>query len=143
MTRYSMFMCDNCNFIFENKDVVFYINDDLNEMTEEALGILSSRAMTASKISGFIHTWYCIHCKDFVDEYDIVSNKTKLSIRKVEKLIMKLSKHDKIIFTTNLKSIYHRNCPECGREIDAVWNFDKCPQCEKGNLKLINEYNLD
>lgn len=143
MTRYSMFMCDNCNFIFENKDVVFYINDDLDKITEEPLGILSSRKMTSSKISGFVHTWYCIHCKDFVDEYDITSNKTNLSSEDIEELIKKLSIHSKIIFTNNLKNIYHRNCPNCGREINSVWNYDKCPKCEKGNLKLVDEYHLD
>ena len=46
MSKYSLFMCDKCDFTYEHVDRIFYLNEDLTEITEDTL-----------EISGFIFVW--------------------------------------------------------------------------------------
>lgn len=152
MSKYSLFLCDNCDFQYEHVDRVFYFNEDLTEINEEALMIMTSRAKTASLISGFILVWYCPHCKEFVTEYDLTDNKSDLSINEVEQLIRKVSKHENIIFFSEIvgedgihQGPYnaYRKCEKCGNVVDSIWNFDKCPACNKGKLHLVDKFIFD
>ena len=87
MSKYSLFMCDKCDFTYEHVDRIFYLNEDLTEITEDTLRIITSREKTASEISGFIFVWYCIECKEFIYEYDITDNSSDKSIEQIEELI--------------------------------------------------------
>ena len=80
MSKYSLFMCDKCDFTYEHVDRIFYLNEDLTEITEDTLRIITSREKTASEISGFIFVWYCIECKEFIYEYDITDQPLRYQV---------------------------------------------------------------
>ena len=121
MSKYSLFMCDKCDFTYEHVDRIFYLNEDLTEITEDTLRIMTSREKTASEISGFIFVWYCIECKEFIYEYDITDN---------------------VIFSSSVENTF-RKCPICSQKIDSVWNYGKCPACEIGELHLLDKFIFD
>ena len=151
MSKYSLFLCDKCNFQYEHVDRIFYFNDDLTEIIEDSLRIMTSRAKTASLISGFILVWYCKECKEFVTEYDITDNKSNLELVEVYDLIKKVSIHDNILIYSEINdpnvpkkaNNEYRHCSKCGGSIDSVWNFDNCPYCEEGHLHLVDKYIFD
>ncbi|WP_295722181.1 hypothetical protein [uncultured Methanobrevibacter sp.] len=151
MSKYSLFLCDNCDFQYEHVDRVFYFNEDLTEISEDSLRIMTSRAKTASLISGFILVWYCRECKEFVTEYDITDNKSNLKLSEVYDLIKKVSSHNNILIYSeitdnqNLKEANneYRYCSKCGSSIDSIWNFTNCPYCDKGQLHLVDKYIFD
>ena len=41
MSKYSLFMCDKCDFTYEHVDRIFYLNEDLTEITEDTLRIMT------------------------------------------------------------------------------------------------------
>ncbi len=43
MSKYSLFICDKCDFTYEHVDRIFYLNEDLTEITEDTLRIMTSR----------------------------------------------------------------------------------------------------
>ena len=146
---------------YEHVDRIFYLNEDLTEITEDTLRIITSREKTASKISGFIFVWYCIECKEFIYEYDITDNSSDKSIEQIEELIYditdnssdksieqieelirEISPHENVIFSSSIENTF-RKCPICYRKIDSVWNYGKCPACEIGELHLLDKFIFD
>ena len=142
MSKYSLFICDKCDFTYEHVDRIFYLNEDLTEITEDTLRIMTSREKTASEISGFIFVWYCIECKEFIYEYDITDNSSDKSIEQIEELIREISPHENVIFSSSVENTF-RKCPICSQKIDSVWNYGKCPACEIGGLHLLDKFIFD
>ena len=114
MSKYSLFMCDKCDFTYEHVDRIFYLNEDLTEITEDTLRIMTSRE----------------------------KNSSDKSIEQIEELIREISPHENVIFSSSVENTF-RKCPICSQKIDSVWNYGKCPACEIGELHLLDKFIFD
>ena len=151
------FKCENCDFRFLDKNLIFYLNSNLEdlesilnsssadlELIETSLNKESSDKMTKALISGFLYENYCPHCKKLIKTYVPESNEL-FNQDEIEKILTKeISNHSfdedtfKILFFDFKKTLYRdrRNilenniCPNCNNEMSLVISEKTpCPEC--------------
>ena len=151
------FKCENCDFRFLDKNLIFYLNSNLEdlesilnsssadlELIETSLNKESSDKMTKALISGFLYENYCPHCKKLIKTYVPESNEL-FNQDEIEKILTKeISNHSfdedtfKILFFDFKKTLYRdrRNilenniCPNCNNEMSLVISLKTpCPEC--------------
>lgn len=102
------FKCENCDFSFLDKNLIFYINSNLEdlesilnfyqndnpndsnylELIEESLNKENSDKMTKSLISGFLYENYCPHCNKLIKTY-VPENNELFTQEEIEKILTK------------------------------------------------------
>ena len=55
------FKCSNCDFEFQDRDLIFYIDNE-NNLKIESLSLEVSKTMEKSPLSGFLYENCCPHC---------------------------------------------------------------------------------
>ena len=144
------FKCENCDFSFLDKNLIFYLESDLenlesilnleqndeNEMNhlkliEDSLNKENSDKMTKALISGFLYENYCSSCKKLIKTYVPESNEL-FSKDEIEKILTKeISKNNpnyKILFFDFEKTFYrdrrnvleNNSCPNCNNKMSLV-----------------------
>ena len=151
------FKCENCDFRFLDKNLIFYLNSNLEnlesilnsssadlELIETSLNKESSDKMTKALISGFLYENYCPHCKKLIKTYVPESNEL-FNQDEIEKILTKEISNNsfdentfKILFFDFKKTLYRdrRNilenniCPNCNNEMSLVISEKTpCPEC--------------
>lgn len=95
------FKCENCDFTFLDKNLIFYLNSKLDnlesilnsssadlELIETSLNKESSDKMTKALISGFLYENYCPHCKKLIKTYVPEANEL-FNQDEIEKILTK------------------------------------------------------
>ena len=156
------FKCGNCDFRFLDKNLIFYLNSNLDdlesilnsgpadlELIETSLNKESSDKMTKALISGFLYENYCPHCKKLIKTYVPEANEL-FNQNEIEKILTKEISNNsfdentfKILFFDFKKTFYkdrrnileNNNCPNCNSEMSLVISEKTpCPKCG-GQLK--------
>ena len=151
------FKCENCDFRFLDKNLIFYLNSNLDdlesilnsssadlELIETSLNKESSDKMTKALISGFLYENYCPHCKKLIKTYVPEANEL-FNQDEIEKILTKEISNNsfnentfKILFFDFKKTLYRdrRNilenniCPNCNNEMSLVISEKTpCPKC--------------
>ncbi|MBO6104450.1 MAG: hypothetical protein J6O99_00960 [Methanobrevibacter sp.] len=148
------FKCTNCDFAFTDKNLIFYLNSNLDdlesilnsnsedlELIEESLNKENSDKMTKALISGFLYENYCPHCNELIKTYVPETNEL-FNQEEIEKILNKeISKNTseyKILFFDFKKTLYrdrrkileNNQCPNCENEMSLVISEKTpCPQC--------------
>jgi Zn finger protein HypA/HybF involved in hydrogenase expression len=151
------FKCENCDFRFLDKNLIFYLNSNLEdlesilnsssadlELIETSLNKESSDKMTKALISGFLYENYCPHCKKLIKTYVPEANEL-FNQDEIEKILTKEISNNsfnentfKILFFDFKKTLYRdrRNilenniCPNCNNEMSLVISEKTpCPKC--------------
>ena len=58
--------CENCGFKFTDKSLIFYLNEDKDEIVEESLTMKTSKKMDNSELAGYLYVGYCKNCDNFI-----------------------------------------------------------------------------
>ena len=151
------FKCENCDFRFLDKNLIFYLNSNLEdlesilnsssadlELIETSLNKESSDKMTKALISGFLYENYCPHCKKLIKTYVPEANEL-FNQAEIEKILTKEISNDsfdentfKILFFDFKKTLYrdrrnileNNKCPNCNNEMSLVISEKTpCPEC--------------
>lgn len=151
------FKCENCDFRFLDKNLIFYLNSNLDdlesilnsnsadlEFIETSLNKESSDKMTKALISGFLYENYCPNCKKLIRTYVPEANEL-FNEDEIEKILTKEisnnsfnEKSFKILFFDFKKTLYrdrrnileNNNCPNCNNEMSLVISEKiPCPEC--------------
>lgn len=157
------FQCESCDFTFQDKDLIFYLNED-SLLIEETLSMENSNAMTKSLLSGFLYESYCPSCDNLIKTYVPEMNNTNLEESEIKEIINKSNGFDSNYEESNLgelssevnnfktlifdfnnttykdrRNVLENNtCPICDGEISLVISENvPCPKC--GN-KLKETY---
>ena len=72
------FKCSNCNFEFQDRDLIFYIDKD-NNLKIESLSLEVSKTMEKSPLSGFLYENCCPHCNQLIRTFVVESDDTQLT----------------------------------------------------------------
>lgn len=144
------FKCENCDFKFQDKDLIFYLDENDN-LKEETLTLENSKLMTKSLVEGFLYESYCPNCNKQIKTYVPEMNNINLKEEEITEIISKYNKKENdednfkiIIFdfkTTNYRSrreiLENNKCPNCNKDMSLVISEKiPCPKC--GNM-LIEE----
>ena len=162
------FKCENCDFSFKDKNLIFYLDTDLEDLEsilnfnsnnedknpnhldiiEASLNKEISDIMTKSLISGYLYENYCPNCKELIKTYVPEENKlfNKEEIERIlNKEISKRTSEYKILFDfkktfyKDRRKILEKNyCPNCNHEMSLVIS-EKTP-CPKCGSSLKEEF---
>ncbi|MDO5850248.1 MAG: hypothetical protein Q4P14_03455 [Methanobacteriaceae archaeon] len=137
------FKCENCNFKFQDKDLIFYLDEEDN-LKEESLSLENSKLMTKSLLEGFLYESYCPHCNKLIKTYVPEMNNINLKEEEIIEIISKFNKNKSIkedfkilIFdfkTTTYKIrreiLENNKCPNCNKNMSLVISEKiPCPKC--------------
>lgn len=137
------FKCENCDFKFQDKDLIFYLDENDN-LKEETLTLENSKLMTKSLLEGFLYESYCPHCDKLIKTYVPEMNNINLNEEEITEIISKYNKKDNdennfkiIIFdfkTTNYRNrreiLENNKCPNCNKDMSLVISEKiPCPKC--------------
>ena len=140
------FKCSNCDFEFQDRDLIFYIDNE-NNLKIESLSLEVSKTMEKSPLSGFLYENCCPHCNqldtqltnDEIEEnlYEFIE---KESENKLDKNNIKILFFDfKNTFYKERRAILENNtCPNCKNAMSLVIS-EKIP-CPKCGEKLVETY---
>jgi ssDNA-binding Zn-finger/Zn-ribbon topoisomerase 1 len=148
--------CDNCNFKFTDESLIFYLNENEDEIIIDSLTLKTSKEMDKSILAGYLYIGYCKNCDSFIKTYVPEINNSKLSDDEIIDIIHNISKEtdlkfDKVIsFDFNKTSFQHRRkiltenkCPNCENEMALlIDDLHPCPNCGEEKLKAIETINI-
>ena len=151
------FKCENCDFTFLDKNLIFYLNSNLDdlesilnsssadlELIETSLNKESSDKMTKALISGFLYENYCPHCKKLIKTYVPEANEL-FNQDEIEKILTKeisnnsFNENDndsdrktfKILFFDFKKTLY--------KDRRNILENNVCPNCNDEMSLVISE----
>lgn len=138
------FKCENCDFVFQDKDLIFYLTEE-DKLIEETLTMENSNKMTDSILKGFLYESYCPHCDNLIKTYVPEMNNIEFNEEEIIEIINKsnTSENIKILifdfknttYKDRRKIIENNTCPKCNEKIAlALSENTSCPKC-KNNLK--------
>lgn len=153
------FKCENCDFSFLDKNLIFYLDSDLEdlesilnfnsndetnhhlELIEDSHNKENSDKMTKSLISGFLYENYCPNCNELIKTY-VVEDNELFNQDEIEKILTKeISNNNsnyKILFFDFKKTFYrdrrnfleNNKCPNCNSKMSLVISEKApCPKC--------------
>ena len=82
------FKCSNCNFEFQDRDLIFYIDKD-NNLKIESLSLEVSKTMEKSPLSGFLYENCCPHCNQLIRTFVVETDDTQLTSAEIEENLYK------------------------------------------------------
>lgn len=151
------FKCDNCDFSFLDKNLIFYLDtnlDDLEsilnfyskdekdesvhlELIEDSHNKENSDKMTKSLISGFLYENYCPNCNELIKTY-VPENNDLFTQEEIERILTKeISKNldnkkaFKILFFDFKKTFY--------KDRRNILENNNCPNCNSEMSLVISE----
>ena len=77
------FKCSNCNFEFQDRDLIFYIDKD-NNLKIESLSLEVSKTMSKSPLSGFLYENCCPNCNQLIRTFVVETDDTQLTSAEIE-----------------------------------------------------------
>ena len=77
------FKCSNCDFEFQDRDLIFYIDNE-NNLKIESLSLEVSKTMEKSPLSGFLYENCCPHCNQLIRTFVVESDDTQLTNDEIE-----------------------------------------------------------
>ena len=113
MGTYIKYECDNCGYVFESLDQVFWIGED-GKVSVSALTMLSSLKKEDAPINGFYGVGYCYNCKKFVEKYIVQEKIPDISDETIFYLIEEFNDSPKVIEFDNK----FQKCLTCNRDLD-------------------------
>ena len=123
------FKCSNCNFEFQDRDLIFYIDKD-NNLKIESLSLEVSKTMEKSPLSGFLYENCCPHCNQLEENlYKFIEKERENNL---DKNNIKLLFFDfKNTFYKERRSVLENNtCPNCENAMSLVISEKiPCPKC--------------
>ena len=151
------FKCENCDFSFLDKNLIFYLDTDLEdlesildfyskdkkddsnhlELIEDSHNKENSDKMTKSLISGFLYENYCPNCNELIKTYVPEDNElfTQEEIEKIlaEEISKNLDdeKTFKILFFDFKKTFY--------KDRRNILENNNCPNCNSEMSLVISE----
>ena len=148
------FKCENCDFSFKDKNLIFYLDTDLEDfesilnfnsnnedknpnhldIIEASLNKEISDIMTKSLISGYLYENYCPNCKELIKTYVPEENKlfNKEEIERIlNKEISKRTSEYKILFFDFKKTFY--------KDRRKILEKNYCPNCNHEMSLVISE----
>ena len=148
------FKCENCDFSFKDKNLIFYLDTDLEDLEsilnfnsnnedknpnhldiiEASLNKEISDIMTKSLISGYLYENYCPNCKELIKTYVPEENKlfNKEEIERIlNKEISKRTSEYKILFFDFKKTFY--------KDRRKILEKNYCPNCNHEMSLVISE----
>lgn len=151
------FKCDNCDFSFLDKNLIFYLDtglDDLEsilnfyskdekdesvhlELIEDSHNKENSDKMTKSLISGFLYENYCPNCNELIKTY-VPEDNDLFTQEEIERILTKeISKNldnkkaFKILFFDFKKTFY--------KDRRNILENNNCPNCNSEMSLVISE----
>ena len=152
------FKCENCDFSFKDKNLIFYLDTDLEDLEsilnfnsdnennkdninsnhlnliEASLNKEISDIMTKSLISGYLYENYCPNCKELIKTYVPEENKlfNQGEIEEIlNKEISKRTSEYKILFFDFEKTFY--------KDRRKILEENYCPKCNHEMSLVISE----
>lgn len=133
------FKCENCDFNFQDNDLIFYLDKEDN-LKEETLNPENSNLMNRSLLEGFLYESYCPHCNKLIKTYVPEMKNIDLTKEEIIEILSKFNEKDNfkvLIFdfsTTTYKDrrkILERNeCPNCNKNMSLIISEKTpCPKC--------------
>ncbi len=130
------YKCVNCDFEFQDMNLVFYIDND-NDLQIEPLSLEVSKKMTKSPLSGYLYENYCADCKEIIKTFVPEMENSSFTKEEIEKILNK-EKNTKILYFDFKNTFYkqrrdvleNNSCPNCNNKMSLVIS-DKipCPIC--------------
>ncbi len=151
------FKCDNCDFSFLDKNLIFYLDTDLDdlesilnfyskdekdesvhlELIEDSHNKENSDKMTKSLISGFLYENYCPNCNELIKTY-VPEDNDLFTQEEIERILTKeISKNldnkkaFKILFFDFKKTFY--------KDRRNILENNNCPNCNSEMSLVISE----
>ena len=148
------FKCDNCDFSFLDKNLIFYLDTDLEdlesilnfyskdekdetvhlELIEDSHNKENSDKMTKSLISGFLYENYCPNCNELIKTY-VPEDNALFTQEEIKRILTKeISKNldnkkaFKILFFDFKKTFY--------KDRRNILENNNCPNCN-GEMSLV------
>lgn len=148
------FKCDNCDFSFLDKNLIFYLDTDLDDLEsilnfyskdekdenvhldliEDSHNKENSDKMTKSLISGFLYENYCPNCNELIKTY-VPEDNDLFTQEEIERILTKeISKNlddvktFKILFFDFKKTFY--------KDRRNILENNNCPNCN-GEMSLV------
>ncbi len=151
------FKCDNCDFSFLDKNLIFYLDTDLEdlesilnfyskdekdetvhlELIEDSHNKENSDKMTKSLISGFLYENYCPNCNELIKTY-VPEDNALFTQEEIKRILTKeISKNldnkkaFKILFFDFKKTFY--------KDRRNILENNNCPNCNREMSLVISE----
>ena len=150
------FKCENCGFSFLDKNLIFYLDTDLDDLesilnfnlndenADSHLKLIeashnkeNSDKMTKSLISGFLYENYCPNCNELIKTY-VPEDNELFTQEEIEKILTKeISKNldndktFKILFFDFKKTFY--------KDRRNILENNDCPNCNSEMSLVISE----
>lgn len=146
------FKCENCDFSFLDRNLIFYLDTDLDDLEsilnfysndeddakshylnliEDSHNKENSDKMTKSLISGFLYENYCPNCNELIKTY-VPEDNVLFNQDEIEKILTKeISKYQssyKILFFDFKKTFY--------KDRRKILENNNCPNCN-GEMSLV------
>lgn len=151
------FKCENCDFSFLDKNLIFYLNTDLDdlesignfysnaensdnhlELIEDSHNKENSDKMTKSLISGFLYENYCPKCNELIKTYVPEENELfnqdeieKILAKEISKNLNEDNSAFKILFFDFKKTFY--------KDRRKILENNHCPNCNNEMSLVISE----
>ena len=151
------FKCENCDFSFLDKNLIFYLDTNLNDLEyilnfyendenanahlnliEDSHNKENSDKMTKSLISGFLYENYCLNCNELIKTYVPEDNELftqeeieKILTKEISKNLNGEKKTFKILFFDFKKTFY--------RDRRNILENNNCPNCNSEMSLVISE----
>lgn len=151
------FKCENCDFSFLDKNLIFYLDTDLDDLEsilnfyskdekdenvhldliEDSHNKENSDKMTKSLISGFLYENYCPNCNELIKTY-VPEDNDLFTQEEIERILTKeISKNldnkkaFKILFFDFKKTFY--------KDRRNILENNNCPNCNSEMSLVISE----
>ena len=114
MGTYIKYECENCEFVFESLDQIFWIGED-GKVSVSALTMLSSLKQEDAPINGFYGVGYCYNCKKYVEKYIVHEKIPDIADETIFHLIEGFNDSLKVIEFDNK----FQRCLACNEDLDS------------------------
>lgn len=134
------FKCSNCDFEFQDKDLIFYIDNE-NNLKIESLSLEVSKIMSKSLLSGFLYENICPHCNQLIKTFVVEIDETCLSSEEIEDSLYDFIEKDSEnnLDKKNIKILYFDFKNSFYKERRAILEDNICPNCENKMSLVISE----
>ncbi len=134
------FKCSNCDFEFQDRDLIFYIDNE-NNLKIESLSLEVSKTMEKSPLSGFLYENCCPHCNQLIRTFVVETDDTQLTSAEIEENLYKFieKERENNLDKNNIKLLFFDFKNTFYKERRSVLENNTCPNCENAMSLVISE----
>ncbi len=134
------FKCSNCNFEFQDRDLIFYIDKD-NNLKIESLSLEVSKTMSKSPLSGFLYENCCPNCNQLIRTFVVETDDTQLTSAEIEENLYEFieKERENNLDKNNIKLLFFDFKNTFYKERRSVLENNTCPNCENAMSLVISE----